>query len=131
MTAEQILNGLIPVDKEFMRTCRQILQQEALPTAMKNGLRKAMTKHGVYLYEYSRQPEQHDKALNSIMSSGMDILAILQACVPEGKESLIAWELRRELEGILISRAQWCKEYEERRKNGVVIFAGDGKTRVN
>lgn len=131
MTAEQILIGIIPVDREFMRLVRQIVQTEVLPTNIKNGLRKAMTKHGVYLFEYSRQPDKHDLALNSIMSSGEQILSILQSLVPEGGEPLIAWEIRRELEGILISRAQWCKEYEERRKNGAVIFAGDGKTRAN
>lgn len=132
MTAEEILQGLIHVDKEFMRIVRKIVQEEhAIPTNLKNGLKKAMTKHGVYLYEYSRQPAEHDRALNSIMSSGNEVTAILGACIPEGQESMIAWETRRELEDIFIGRAKWAREYEERRKHGAVIFASDGKTRAN
>lgn len=131
MTAEQILTGLIPVDREFLRLITKIIQQEPLPTNLSHGLKKAITKHGVYLYRYTQDPREHSKTLESIMASGNDLIAILQACCPTEGEPLISWDNRRELEGLLISRAKWAQEFEERRKNGTVIFMGDGKTRAN
>ena len=133
MNAEQILQGIIPIDRELIRCCTRITQEEAIATNLKNGLRKAMTKHGVYLYEYSRQPEKHDRALNSIMSSCNDLIGIMGALIPTDPEAeqVVSWENRREFERILIARAAWVKAYEDRSKNGVLIFDSTGKEVVN
>lgn len=124
MTGEQILAGILETDFALHNVLRMLVNTEQVPSAYSVPLSKIFKKYLVNAEEAKDHSKSVDKRLGNLMQRGSEVCDVILEMV---KNEHLSEEQAGEINRVAMRRAKFAMAYEERRREGVIIFDGGGK----